>query len=102
MVMGESATPVDFLVIGGGPGGYTAALRAAQLGRKVTLVEDTAIGGTCLNVGCIPSKMLIEAADRYAGARHYVPDGALPRPDLGAWQEDKSGVVASLNAGVCG
>jgi dihydrolipoamide dehydrogenase len=102
MVMGESATPVDFLVIGGGPGGYTAALRAAQLGRKVTLVEDTAIGGTCLNVGCIPSKMLIEAADRYAGARRYVADAALPRPDLGAWQEDRSGVVASLNAGVCG
>ena len=59
MVVGEVATPVDLLVIGGGPGGYAAALHGTRLGRSVTLVERRAVGGTCLNVGCIPSKALI-------------------------------------------
>ena len=63
MVVGEVASSVDLLVIGGGPGGYAAALNASRLGRKVTLVENDSIGGTCLNVGCIPSKALIEVAD---------------------------------------
>ena len=49
MVVGEVSSPVDLLVIGAGPGGYTAALHAARLGREVTLVERDAIGGTCLN-----------------------------------------------------
>ena len=65
MVVGEMAEPCDLLVIGGGPGGYTAALRAARLGRKVVLVErggTDALGGTCLHLGCIPSKALIELA----------------------------------------
>jgi dihydrolipoamide dehydrogenase len=60
MVVGELIETVDLLVVGGGPGGYTAALRAAQLGRDVVLVEEGAVGGVCLNVGCIPSKALIE------------------------------------------
>ncbi|MCH2412479.1 MAG: FAD-dependent oxidoreductase, partial [Acidimicrobiales bacterium] len=55
MVVGEVASPVDLLVVGGGPGGYAAALHAAGLGRQVTLVERGSLGGTCLNVGCIPS-----------------------------------------------
>ena len=63
MVVGEVSTSADVLVIGGGPGGYAAALRAAQLGRNVVLVERDALGGTCLNVGCIPSKVLIHAAE---------------------------------------
>ena len=63
MVVGEVASSVDLLVIGGGPGGYAAALNASRLGRKVTLIENKSIGGTCLNVGCIPSKALIEIAD---------------------------------------
>jgi len=63
MVVGEVATGVDLLVIGGGPGGYAAALRAAAAGRTVTLVERERIGGVCLNVGCIPSKALIHVAD---------------------------------------
>src|SRR6188508_1157195 len=50
------------VVIGAGPGGYVAAIRAAQLGRKVLVVEREALGGVCLNVGCIPSKALIAAA----------------------------------------
>ncbi|HEY0399941.1 MAG TPA: FAD-dependent oxidoreductase, partial [Acidimicrobiia bacterium] len=63
MVVGEVATGVDLLVVGGGPGGYAAALRAAAAGRTVTLVERDRIGGVCLNVGCIPSKALIHVAD---------------------------------------
>ena len=64
MVVGDFVTEVDVMVIGGGPGGYVAAIRAAQLGRKVTLVDKAELGGVCLNRGCIPSKALISAADR--------------------------------------
>ena len=71
MVVGEVASRVDLLVIGGGPGGYAAALNASRLGRKVSLVESKFIGGTCLNVGCIPSKALIEIADlAYLGSNN--------------------------------
>jgi dihydrolipoamide dehydrogenase len=66
MVVGEFADAVDLLVIGGGPGGYAAAIRGAQLGRQVTLVERAGaagLGGVCLQVGCIPSKALIELAE---------------------------------------
>jgi dihydrolipoamide dehydrogenase len=66
MVVGEVATGVDLLVIGGGPGGYSAALRAAATGRTVTLVERDRLGGVCLNIGCIPSKALIHVADTVA------------------------------------
>ena len=62
MVVGEVSSSVDLLVIGGGPGGYAAALNASRLGRTVSLVESRFMGGTCLNVGCIPSKALIEIA----------------------------------------
>lgn len=62
MVVGEMAHEHDFIVIGGGPGGYTAAIRAAQLGRTVTLIEKERLGGVCLNQGCIPSKHLTKAA----------------------------------------
>ena len=55
----------ELIVIGGGPGGYTAAIRAAQLGLRTALVERDAVGGTCLNRGCIPTKALIHAAERY-------------------------------------
>src|SRR5439155_19376642 len=63
VVVGEVAVGADLLVIGGGPGGYAAALRGAAAGRSVTLVERDRIGGGCLNVGCIPSKALIHVAD---------------------------------------
>src|SRR5882724_10527052 len=66
VVVGEVATGVDLLVVGGGRGGYSAALRAAATGRTVTLVERDRIGGVCLNVGCIPSKALIHVADTAA------------------------------------
>ena len=56
----------DVIVIGGGPGGYVAAIRAAQLGAKVTLIEKQYLGGTCLNVGCIPTKCLLHSAELLA------------------------------------
>lgn len=69
MVVGDVTTAVDVLILGAGPGGYVAAIRAAQLGRKVTLVDAGEPGGTCLNAGCIPLKALLSASERYAQAR---------------------------------
>ena len=56
MVVGAQATEVDTVVIGSGPGGYVAAIRAAELGKKVVVIEKDNVGGVCLNIGCIPSK----------------------------------------------
>lgn len=66
MVVGEFVEHRDLIVIGGGPGGYHAAIRAAQLGLQVTLIEKAQLGGVCLNVGCIPSKIVAHAAKEYA------------------------------------
>jgi dihydrolipoamide dehydrogenase len=74
MVVGELAEAVELLVLGGGPGGYVAAIRAAQLGRQVTLVERAGpdgLGGVCLQVGCVPSKALIELAQAVAQTRQF-------------------------------
>ncbi len=60
---------LDVVVIGGGPGGYPAAIRAAQLGASVAIIEKEHLGGTCLNWGCIPTKALIAAADTFARIR---------------------------------
>ena len=102
MVVGEVASAVDLLVIGGGPGGYTAALHAARLGRQVTLVEREALGGTCLNVGCIPSKALIEVADAVAAPERVAPWGvtATATVDMTGVREHLDRVVASLTGGV--
>ena len=63
----------DLIVIGAGPGGYVAAIRAAQLGMKVACVEKRpTLGGTCLNVGCIPSKALLDSSERFAEARTHL------------------------------
>ena len=102
MVVGDVSTGTELLVIGGGPGGYTAAIRGAQLGLDTTLVEMEAYGGTCLNVGCIPSKAYITAADmkhRVEGAENM---GIHARADvdmkgLKTW---KDGVVDQLTGGV--
>jgi dihydrolipoamide dehydrogenase len=104
MVAGEIARPVDVLVIGGGPGGYTAAARAVELGREVVLVEQTRSGGTCLNVGCIPSKALIAVAHDLDRARQRVATGTgivgHVDVDLAAAQRWKDGVVDRLRDGV--
>ena len=69
MVVGDVTTAVDVLVLGAGPGGYVAAIRAAQLGHSVTLIDQGPPGGTCLNRGCIPLKALLSATERYAQTR---------------------------------
>ena len=68
MVVGDFALELDTVVIGAGPGGYVAAIRAAQMGQKVAIIEREYIGGVCLNVGCIPSKALISAGHKYQEA----------------------------------
>ncbi|MGX7200080.1 dihydrolipoyl dehydrogenase [Enterococcus nangangensis] len=65
MVVGDFAIELDTVVIGAGPGGYVAAIRAAEMGQKVAIIEREFIGGVCLNVGCIPSKALIAAGHHY-------------------------------------
>src|SRR5688572_22065925 len=93
----------DLIVIGTGPGGYVAAIRAAQLGMKVAVVEKRAThGGTCLNVGCIPSKALLHASERYAeaadGAAHGLAAmGIKVKPEL-----DLATMLAFKDEGVKG
>ena len=89
MTHGTMATmSYDLIVIGTGPGGYVCAIRAAQLGLKVAVVEKRAtLGGTCLNVGCIPSKALLHASELFdeAGARlrrRSASRSATPKLDL--------------------
>ncbi len=102
MVVGEVATGTDVLVIGGGPGGYAAALRAADLGQSVTLVERDRLGGVCLNVGCIPSKALIHAADLAAAGPGAAAMGIdlTATADMARIQQWISGVVDRLTGGV--
>ena len=105
MVVGDFPIEVDTIVIGAGPGGYVAAIRAAQLGQKVTVVEKGNVGGVCLNVGCIPSKALISAAHRYENAQHSDDMGITAegvKVDFTKVQEWKAGVVSKLTGGVSG
>ncbi len=93
----------DVVVIGAGPGGYPAAIRAAQLGAKVALVERENLGGTCLNVGCIPTKALIACADAFAHLRDAAKLGVKATnisADFGAMMAHKQGVVTQLRKGV--
>jgi dihydrolipoamide dehydrogenase len=99
------AAQFDLIVIGAGPGGYVAAIRAAQLGMKVACIDKRAtLGGTCLNIGCIPSKALLESSELYYLARNrfqrhgiQVGDAGL---DLKAMLDRKNGVVKGLTDGV--
>ena len=70
MVVGDFPIETDTIVIGAGPGGYVAAIRAAQLGQKLLLLKKGDLGGVCLNVGCIPSKALLHASHRFVEAQH--------------------------------
>lgn len=93
----------DVVVLGAGPAGYVCAIRLAQLGRKVTVVERENVGGVCLNVGCIPSKALIYASSLYDKLSHLdemgisVTGRKLDMPKLIRWKE---GVVSKLTGGV--
>ena len=103
MVVGDFPIEKDTIVIGAGPGGYVAAIRAAQLGQKVTVIEKGELGGVCLNVGCIPSKALINAAHKYADAKESGDIGIFAenvKVDFSKVQEWKAGVVKRLTSGV--
>ena len=94
------------LIIGGGPGGYVAAIRAGQLGIATTLIEGDQLGGTCLNIGCIPSKALIHAAEAFHQTCHYAGKSPLgiqvdaPRIELAQTVRWKDGIVRRLTQGV--
>lgn len=97
------------LVVGAGPGGYVCAIRAGQLGVDTVIVEAGKPGGTCLNVGCIPSKALIHAAEEFEKVSHMAggksPLGisvSAPVLDLGKTVAWKDGIVSRLNSGVAG
>jgi len=94
----------DIVIIGGGPGGYVAAIRAAQLGAKVAVVEKERIGGTCLNRGCIPTKALVRSVEVYLAAREARAYGVevegRVRPDWARMRARKDEVVARLVGGV--
>ncbi|CAM3089413.1 dihydrolipoyl dehydrogenase [Filibacter tadaridae] len=105
MVVGDFPIEVDTLVVGSGPGGYVAAIRAAQLGQKVTIVEKENIGGVCLNVGCIPSKALISVGHRFASVQNSDSMGITTtgaKLDFSKAQEFKDSVVNKLVGGVSG
>ncbi|MCI4371127.1 MAG: dihydrolipoyl dehydrogenase [Thermoplasmata archaeon] len=94
---------VDVLVIGGGPGGYPAAIRAAQLGKRVVLVERDRLGGECLNYGCIPSKALIHTANLVQAIEHAAERGVETGPvkvNMARLQQWKSSIVQRLTNGV--
>jgi len=96
------------LIIGGGPGGYVCGIRAGQLGIDTVLVEKKRLGGTCLNVGCIPSKAVIHAADEFHRLTTFASKGALgitaesPKIDFAKTLDWKDGIVNRLNSGVAG
>ena len=100
----------DLIVIGGGPGGYEAAIRAGQLGMSVACIEkrvykgEPALGGTCLNVGCIPSKALLDSSHRYESAQHELEEHGISTGDVGIdiskMIERKEGIVKQLTGGV--
>ncbi len=96
---------LDLVIIGSGPGGYVCAIKAAQLGLKVALVEkDPHLGGTCLNIGCIPSKALLHSTEVYAqavhGKKHGLVGGDKLGFDVGAMMANKDKVVSQLRGGV--
>src|SRR2546423_8535689 len=94
----------DLVVIGAGPGGYVAAIRAAQLGMRVACIDRQFLGGTCLNIGCIPSKAMLDSSERFYEARHKlarhgikVGDVSLDLPTMLARKDQ---VVRQLTGGV--
>ncbi len=95
----------DVAVIGGGPGGYVAAIRAAQLGQTVALIEQEHLGGICLNWGCIPTKALLASADVLRMAGHAAGYGVVVsdvRPDVVAMVKRSREVATQLSAGIKG
>ncbi|MFD6092847.1 dihydrolipoyl dehydrogenase [Oerskovia sp. NPDC060338] len=103
--MAETGTPFDVVVLGGGSGGYATALRAAELGLDVALVEAHKLGGTCLHNGCIPTKALLHAAELADNAREGSAYGVLSQLqgiDMNGVNAYKDGVIAGLYKGLQG
>lgn len=104
MVVGDFSEQLETVVIGSGPGGYVAAIRAAQLGQKVTIIEKGNIGGVCLNVGCIPSKALIHAGHQLQAAKEnevfgiQTKEASIDFSKTQSWKDNK--VVGTLTKGV--
>src|SRR5437867_12040039 len=95
----------DVVIIGSGPGGYIAAIRAGQLGLKTAIVEkDKELGGTCLNIACIPSKALLTSSDHFMFAKKEAEKHGIMfdsvHVDLGKMQQRKDKVVTTLTGGV--
>jgi dihydrolipoamide dehydrogenase len=98
----------DVVVLGGGPGGYAAALYAASAGLSVGMVEMEKVGGTCLHRGCIPAKSLLHAAEVFRTVQHAgehgvkLPGGGEPEPDWPAANKRRAGIVNQLHRGLSG
>lgn len=97
----------DVIVIGGGPAGYVAAIKVAQLGGRVAMIEKDAVGGTCLNRGCIPTKTYLRNAEiieniKHAPQRGILVDGSTLKVDMDKTVELKNAVVKKLTTGVAG
>ena len=95
----------DVTIIGSGPGGYVAAIRCAQLGLKTALVEKyPTLGGTCLNVGCIPSKALLDSSEHFHNAAHTFAEHGIkinkPKVDLAQMISRKNDVVSQTTGGL--
>src|SRR5882762_10331026 len=95
----------DVVIIGSGPGGYVAAIRAGQLGLKTAIIEkDKELGGTCLNIGCIPSKALLTSSDHFMWAKKEAAKHGImienATVDLGKMQQRKDKVVKTMTGGV--
>ena len=96
---------INIVVIGGGPGGYVAAIRAAQLGAQVTLIEKDKMGGTCLNVGCIPTKVLLHAAELMSADAEAADFGIQLNKEGFDWEKlqgKKEKITGQLVKGVTG
>eukprot|EP01024_Parvocaulis_polyphysoides_P040909 TRINITY_DN3735_c0_g5_i1.p1 TRINITY_DN3735_c0_g5~~TRINITY_DN3735_c0_g5_i1.p1 ORF type:complete len:500 (-),score=88.93 TRINITY_DN3735_c0_g5_i1:206-1705(-) len=102
-----SDAPLDVAIIGGGPGGYVAAIKAAQLGLKTACIEGRgSLGGTCLNVGCIPSKALLHSSHMYwEASKHFADHGIVVdnvKVDVDKMMQQKAGAVTGLTKGIEG
>src|SRR6185503_7017532 len=107
----QMAQEFDVVVIGAGPGGYIAAIRAAQLGFRTACIEgwknaksELALGGTCLNVGCIPSKALLSSSEEFEKAQHHLDAHGITvsgvKVDVAKMQARKDSIVTKMTKGV--